>query len=229
MMKKLIRVEGLNYTIPYGAEILKDVSFTLGRGELLGVLGRNGSGKTTLIDLLMGMRPLTSGTIEILGENPMSADRKHLNEVCFLSHEATFKNTITIGEYLKFVSLFYPTYSKEEETFLLKYFSLNAEEKIGGLSTGQKKKVQIVGVLSSRPKILIVDEITAVLDPETRNLFFNLLLDQKEKHGLSVILATNIAEDLINRADRVLFVEKGKTSLCHPSDILTLFKVEKAA
>ncbi len=228
-MKSLIRVENLNYTIPYGAEILKDVSFNASEGELLGVLGRNGSGKTTLIDLLLGMRPPTSGLIEVLGENPMSIGRKHLDRVCFLSHEANFKNTITIGEFLKFFSFFYPAYLKSEELFLLDYFSLKADEKIGGLSTGQKKKVQIVAALSARPKLLIVDEITAVLDPETRSLFFRAIENQKEKNGLSVVLATNIAEDLINRADRILFVEKGEASLRDASEILTLFKVENVA
>ena len=228
-MKTLIKIENLNYSIPYGPQILEDINFCLQEGEFLGVLGRNGAGKTTLMDLILGFRPSTSGKIEVLGENPISLNRKKLSSICFLSQDSILKGTISIGQYLKFYSSFYPSYSKEEELFLLDFFSLKPEDQIGSLSTGQQKKVQAVGSLSTLPRLVLIDEITAVLDPETRNQFFKVLSHLREKNGLGIILATNIAEDLISRADKVLFIDQCKGSIKNPSEILSLFKIEKAA
>lgn len=228
-MNKLISIENLNYTIPYGADILKNISFSVSEGEFLGVLGRNGVGKTTLIDIILGIRACTSGSIKILGEDPMNADRAHLSSICFLSQDSVLKGSLTVEQYLKFYASLYPTYSVEQEGKLLRYFSLEKKIQIGALSTGQKKKVQAVGALSTFPKLILIDEITAVLDPETRDQLFKILLHLKEQNGLSIVLATNIAEDLINRADRVLFIDKGEAAVHAPSEIFKLFQVEKIA
>lgn len=228
-MKKLISVENMSYTIPYGVDVLKNISFSLYEGEFLGVLGRNGVGKTTLIDLILGIRSCTSGTINVLGENPTENGRRHLNSVCFLSQDSIIKGSISIEQYLKFYASLYPTYSIEQELFLLDFFSLDKKTQVGALSTGQKKKIQAVAALSAFPKIILIDEITAVLDPETRDQLFRVLLHLKEKNGLSIVLATNIAEDLVSRADKILFIDKGEGSIHGPSEILKLFQVEKVA
>lgn len=228
-MKPLIKVENLNYVIPYGPTILDDVSFELYEGELIGVLGRNGVGKTTLMDMLLGFRPFTSGNIEVLGESPLSSTRKNLHSICFLSHDSAVKGNLSIEQLLSWYQSLYPDYSKEEEKFLLDFFQLNPLDKIGSLSTGQQRKAQAAAAFSARPKVVLIDEITAVLDPETRDQFFKVIKHLKEKNKMSFILATNIAEDLISRADRVLFIDKGHASIKNPSEILHLFKIEKAA
>jgi ABC-2 type transport system ATP-binding protein len=228
-MENLIEVKNLNYSIPYAQKILIDINFTLSPGELLGVLGRNGMGKTTLMDLLLGFRPLTTGTIQVLGEDPMSLARKNLKEICFLSQDITLKGSITIAEYLKFYSSFFPNYSKKEELYLLDYFSLSSKMKIGALSTGQQKKIQAVGALSTCPKLILIDEITAVMDPETRNQFFTVINRHRMQNQVGVVLATNIAEDLLARASRVLFIDNGQGKIHSASEILNLFNVEKAS
>lgn len=228
-MKPLLLVENLHYEIPYGPTILKDINFQLHEGEFLGVLGRNGVGKTTLMDLLLGFRPYTSGSIEVLGENPLDSNRKNLYSICFLSHDSIVKGNLTIAQLLNWYADLYPQYSKEEEKFLMDFFKLNPSDKIGALSTGQQRKAQAVAALSACPKIVLIDEITAVLDPETRDQFFKVIHHLKAKNKMSFILATNIAEDLINRADKVLFIDNGVGSLRESSEILNLFKIEKTA
>lgn len=229
VMSKLIEVKNLSYTIPYGKTILKEISFDLDQGEFLGVLGRNGVGKTTLMDLLLGERPLTTGMIKVLDEGPLSFDRKKMNSVFFLSQDIFLKGNLTIDKYLKFISSFYPKYSQEEERFLLDFFSLHRDEKIGGLSTGQQKKVAIVAALSSLPQVLLVDEITAVLDPETRGQFFHAVNRARQEHGMGIVLATNIAEDLITRASHILFINDGIGNVCSPDEINELFNLGKIA
>lgn len=224
-----LKITNLDYSIPYGKQILKDLSFQIEGNQFFGILGKNGAGKTTLIDLIMGARNNTKGSLCVLGEDPMAQDRKYREKIAYVSQDINLKGELSISEFLKFHSAFYQDYDHKEEKALLKYFSLNKENKIASLSTGQKKKVQVVAALASRPELLIVDEITAVLDPLGRNQFFDLLLEHKKKYGLAIILATNIAEDLINRVDKIIFIKKGKGEEYLPSEIENLFKVKSAA
>lgn len=228
-MTKLISIENLTYTIPYGDTILKNINLDVSEGDFIGVLGHNGSGKTTLIDLLLGNKQKADGRLEILDEDPHSQKRRHKKEIVFLSQDVSIKGDITISDFLKFHSAFFPNYSKEDERYLISTFELSYDQKIGSLSTGQQKKVQIVAGFATRPKIIIIDEITAVLDPETRDIFFQELMKLKSNLGTGIILATNIAEDLIERADKVLFIENHCGTIHSPQEILTLFNIGQAA
>lgn len=228
-MSKLLSIENINYTVPYGDTILENVNLEVEPGEFIGLLGHNGSGKSTLIDLLLGNRSYTSGKISILDEDPHSADRKNKRDIVYLSQDVSIKGDVTISEFLKFHSAFYKNYSRDLQNHLLKVFDLNPNQKVGVLSTGQQKKVQVVAGLSTQPKLIIIDEITAVMDPETRDIFFRELLKVKSQIGSSILLATNIAEDLVNRADKVLFIENKTGKLHHPDEIMKLFNIESAA
>lgn len=228
-MTKLISIENLSYTVPYGETILKEVNLEVGAGEFIGILGHNGSGKTTLLDLILGSKKPSSGQLEVLSENPHATDRIRKNEIVFLSQDVSIKGDLRIKDFLKFHSAFYPKFSKEEAYRLLDVFELTEDMKVGALSTGQQKKVQVVANFASNPKLIIIDEITAVMDPETRDTFFKELLFLKIEKSVSVLLATNLAEDLIQRADRVLFVEDQIATIHDPSTILNLFNIGKAA
>jgi ABC-2 type transport system ATP-binding protein len=228
-MQKLISIRGLSYTVPYGDTILRDIDLEIAPGQFLGILGHNGSGKTTLLDLILGNKKLSAGSIEVLEEDPHSTRRKNKHHIVYLSQDVSIKGDVSIGEFLKFHSAFYEGYSVEDEAHLLNVFELNKKQKVGALSTGQQKKVQIIAGLAVQPKLIIIDEMTAVLDPETRDVFFTELKRVKEKHSSSILLATNIAEDLVNRADCILFIENQSGVFHDPENILKLFNIEKAA
>lgn len=225
MSNYTIDIQNLFYSIPYGESILEGVTLQTLPGEFYGILGRNGSGKTTLIDLIIGGRNVTSGKLLVLSEDPISIERQYTENVSFISQDVSLKGNISIAQFLKFHAGFYPKYSKEVESQLLPYFSLDPETKIGALSTGQQKKVQIVAGFASMPKIIIIDEITAVLDPETRALFFEFLMSFKNQHKVTILLATNIAEDLIGKVDKVLFINNKHGTIHDPSDIKKLFNL----
>jgi ABC-2 type transport system ATP-binding protein len=228
-MKKLIQAHNLSYSIPYGKDIFSNVSFDVSPGEFLGVLGRNGTGKTTLIDLMLGIRTPKSGELKVMDENPCAYERQNLNTICYIAHDSHVRESLSVREFLDFYADMYASYFKEDELFLLKHFSINSNDKVGSLSTGQKKKVQTIAALSTRPQLLLIDEVTAVLDPESREHFFSALHMWKDKHNISVVLATNIAEDLINRADKILFIDNGHVSLKPADQILELFSMKKVA
>lgn len=228
-MSKLLSIENINYTVPYGDTILENVNLEVGFGEFIGILGHNGSGKTTLLDIILGVKKPSGGKISVLDENPHDTNRIKKNEIVFLSQDVSIKGDLRISDFLKFHSAFYPKYSREEADRLLGVFELTKDMKIGALSTGQQKKVQIIANFAANPKLIIIDEITAVLDPETRDTFFKELLVLRSHKKASILLATNLAEDLIDRADKVLFIENQSATLHNPDSILNLFNIEKAA
>lgn len=228
-MPTLIDLQDVSYKVPFGKTVIQRINLNVQSHQFVGVLGRNGCGKTTLMDLILGLKQLSSGTIQVLGEDPYSFERKFKSSVVFLSQDITLKGDAVIGEFLKFHSAFFPRYSKEEEAQLLDLFELKKNLKIGSLSTGQQKKVQIISNLATCPQLILIDEITAVLDPEARSLFFAELQRMKKTYGTSILLATNIAEDLHATADQVLFVDQGTASLHGADQIKELFNLEKVA
>lgn len=224
-MKSIINAKELSYSIPYSRNIYQEVTFELSEGEIFGLLGVNGSGKTTLIDIILGQRTNYTGEIKVLNEVPNHKDRLNASQVAFISQDITLPGFFKVEEYSKFMQELYSNYDLQLEAEFLKKFNLNKEIKIGSLSTGQQRKVQIITALAAKPKLLIIDEITAVLDPEARDIFFNLLIECRSKYSLSAILATNIAEDLINIADKILFIKDQKIIQSSPQNILKLFNV----
>lgn len=228
-MSKLISIQNLTYEIPYTGAILENINLEIGPGEFLGVLGHNGAGKTTLLDLIMGFKSTGKGEISILGEDPYKRDRQHKDKIAFLSQDITLKGDISIEKFLNFHSQFYPRYSRSEEEILLKVFELDQRKLIGSLSTGQQKKVQFVAGLASMPEIIIADEVTAVLDPIGRRALFKELVRFKDTHQCSIVLATNIAEDLIGLAERIVFLkDKALIEIC-PDQIMDFFETKSAA
>ena len=228
-MNNIISITNLSYTVPYSQMILADINLKLGAGEFAGILGHNGIGKTTLLDIILGIKKASKGSVDVLGENPHSPDRQRKNEIIFLSQDIALKGDLSIREFLRFHSSFYPAYSQEDENHLMNVFRIRYDQKIGSLSTGQQKKVQVIAGFAARPKLILVDEITAVMDPETRDIFFGELIKLKQRHSSAILLATNIAEDLVDRADKVLFIKDKKSTIHSPQDILDLFNVGQAA
>lgn len=224
-MQKIISLKDMSYSIPYGEEIISKINLDLDAGIFLGVLGHNGAGKTTLMDILMGFRKASSGEARVFGEDPHAIARSHRKDVAFFSQDVNLKGSITIREFLDFHGGFHDNYNKEYEKQLMKIFSLKYDSKVGSLSLGQQKKVQIISGLACMPKLLLIDEITAVLDPETRVIFFREIDKYRKQNPCVVILATNIAEDLVDRVDEILFIKDKVGKLYSPAEISRLFNL----
>lgn len=222
----VIRLKDVIYKIPNGHIVYENLNFELELGEFIGVLGKNGAGKTTLLDLLMGYRPITTGEIEVLNENPMGLSRRHKKDIFVLSHDIQIQSSHSVRNYLDFTSFFYENYDKDKEQELLEYFGINADVKMGSLSTGQKVKAQIVAAMSAKPKLYLMDEVTAVLDPESRKQFFVLLKKLHAQRDCSLIMATNIAEDMNGVVDKVLFIDHKHADVHQVSEIEHLFNLD---
>ena len=199
---------------------INDVSVKIDDGQFIGLIGHTGSGKTTLLQLLSGLVKPASGTVYLDGEDIFAKDydkttlRSKLGIVFQYPEHQLFEETVfkdvcfgpkNLGvddketelrayEALKMIGL-------EDEVFYQSPFDL---------SGGQKRRVAIAGVLAMKPKILILDEPTAGLDPVGRNEILDLVLKLQKEQGLTIILVSHSMEDVAKYADRVLVMDAGQ-------------------
>ena len=208
MGREIISVHQLGYAIN-GRVILRDIAASISPGAFVGVLGENGAGKTTLLDLLMGFRVPSQGTITVFDQQPHQDHWEARKGITYLSEKVDMPGDWSIQEFLEFHRFFYPQYSHERERDLLDEFRITPQDRVGNLSAGEIRRVQIVAGLATQPDIVVVDEISAVLDIVGRRRFMKLLHEQSQISQATIVFATNILEDLVNHISHVLLLQRG--------------------
>jgi ABC-2 type transport system ATP-binding protein len=192
-------------------QILWNLNFNLTPGTFTALLGENGSGKSTLLDLLMGFRVPKSGSVQIENIEPHKDDLTLKANTIYLSEKMDVPLYWKIGDYLDFHRHFYPTYSLELESYYLNEYKINRHTSFRSLSAGENKRAQIVAALASSPQLIMVDEITAVLDIVGRQKFM-IHLNELCKKGCTVLMATNILENIEHYTSHLLLLNKGRVS-----------------
>ena len=226
-MSEIIKVEHLSYVynpgMPDATAALDDVSFSIEEGDFVGVMGSTGSGKSTLISHFNGLNKPTSGTIYVDGRN-MWAQGENLRDFRFL-----------VGLVMQ-----YPEYQLFEETcardiaYGPKNMGLDDEEvarrvkeaaQFVGLSDellekspfelsgGQKRRVAIAGVMAMHPRVLVLDEPAAGLDPEGRDTILSQIQEYHKATGITVVLVSHSMEDIARYANRVLVLSRAKIAM----------------
>ena len=206
----MITVTNLNYQLPNGRHILWGINFHLPKSSFLAVLGENGAGKTSLLDILMGFRLRTAGTVIVMEKDPGTDPWETRSRIAYLSEKVDMPGDWEAREYLQFHREFYAHYDSYDEKELMAYFKMNYGARVGNLSAGEIRRLQIVGAMSTKPKLVIADEITGVLDILGRRNFLRLLKDRQKESDMTVILATNVPEGLEAYADFVVFLHQGQ-------------------
>jgi ABC-2 type transport system ATP-binding protein len=206
----MIKASQLLYRLPNGRETLSGIDFHLARGSFLVVLGENGAGKTTLLDLLMGFRRRTGGTLSVLGEDPDGDPWQTRSRIAYLSEKVDLPGQWDGRDFLRFNERFYDRYDRAEEESLARQFGVRLDARVGNLSAGELRRLQLVGALAGRPELVVADEITALLDIVGRRTFLSVLKGRQTKAGLTVVLATNIPEGLDGIAEHVLLIHRGR-------------------
>ncbi len=221
-----IQVDGL--TKRYGALTAVDgLSFAVGRGETLGLLGGNGAGKTTTIAMLLGLLIPTSGSITVLGRD-MARDRfAALARMNFSSPYVALPARLSVAENLRVYGHLYSVPKLErriaelaEELELTPFLQRPA----GQLSAGQKTRVALAKSLINRPDVLLLDEPTASLDPDTGDWVRSWLERYRETSGCSILLASHNMAEVERLCSDVLMLKQGRVvDRGTPADLLTRY------
>jgi ABC-2 type transport system ATP-binding protein len=190
------------------------ISFSLKEGEILGFLGPNGAGKTTTMHMLLGILTPTSGSITYFGKNLFSDRSEILSRVGFASAYMKFPSQLTVNETLHiFARLYGLSWADRVERVqvCLKAFDawdLRNKDTIG-LSAGQITKVMLAKAFLPRPKVLLLDEPTASLDPDVAYQARYFIHEQQKKHGASVLFASHNMAEVTQLCDRVIVLQHG--------------------
>jgi len=192
-----------------------DISFDLKEGEILGFLGPNGSGKTTTIQMLLGTLSLTSGKIIYFGKEFPAHRSEVLQSVSFASTYTSLPYILSVEENLEVFGRLYGVNKKEIQTRtapLLERFGIyeKRKERVSALSAGQITRLMLVKAFFTRPKIVLLDEPTASLDPDIAMEVCQFLLDERDRTGLSILFTSHKMEEVTELCDRAIFLKRGK-------------------
>ncbi len=204
---------------PFETKALEDVSFQLKEGEFVGLIGHTGSGKSTLIQLLNGLMKPTEGSVYYEGSdifNPEYDRRKLRTQVGIVFQypehqlfEATVLKDVSFGPKNMGLSTKQAQLRAFEALQMMKVESDLYNQSPFELSGGQKRRVAIAGILAMKPKVLILDEPTAGLDPRSREELLDLIDELRVQHKMSVILVSHSMEDVARYAQRLLVMSQG--------------------
>jgi ABC-2 type transport system ATP-binding protein len=190
------------------------ISFELKQGEVLGFLGANGSGKTTTIQMLLGTMTPTSGSITYFGRNFAEHRSESLQHVTYASAYAKLLGRLSILDNLSFFGALYglsPSEIQDRSKDLLKYFSMwdRRNQAANELSAGQTTRVMLAKAFLPRPKIVLLDEPTASLDPDIALEVRKFILHQQREEGISVLFTSHNMEEVAEICDRILVLTSG--------------------
>ena len=212
MSNQILEVK--NLTKKFGEFTAVDnISFSLKEGEILGLLGPNGAGKTTTIQMLLGVLTPTSGDIKYFDKKLTENREEILEQVNFSSSYTNFPWNLTVREVLTYMSYLYiindrrSRLRKIEEIFRL---SELINKQIHELSSGQLTRVNLAKAVLNFPKILLLDEPTASLDPDIARYIRDFLLNQQKEFKVSIILTSHNMAEVEEVCDRVIFINKGE-------------------
>ena len=210
-MKNLVEVKNIKKN--YGKnEAVKGISFNIKEDEILGLLGPNGSGKTTTIGMLLGLLKPTSGEILINGQKLEGNRIEILEQINFISPYIELPKKLTVKQNLTVYGKLYKINNINERIeFLSKKLRLEGllNSITGELSSGQKNRVSLAKALINEPKVLLLDEPTASLDPEVGDFVRSFLEDYKKEKKISILLASHNMNEVTRLCKSILMMKDG--------------------
>ncbi|MBQ8509240.1 MAG: ABC transporter ATP-binding protein [Clostridia bacterium] len=211
MTNELPLLEFRNVVKNYGSKrVLDDISFTIGRGGIVGLLGPNGSGKTTIIKLINGLLVPNMGEILINGMPP-SKDTAVI--VSYLPERNYLPDASRVCDLVDFFADFYRDFDRVKASEMLTRLHINPKDRMRTLSKGTKEKVQLILVMSRRALLYVLDEPIGGVDPAARDYILETILQNYNESG-SILISTHLINDIEKVLDDVIFLSEGKAALC---------------
>ena len=205
----------------FGDFAIRDLNLTVPSGTICGLVGENGAGKSTTIRLLMGVLRPDSGTASVLGADVSSPEFRDVKEdVGVVLDEAYFPESLNAAQVGKIMAATYRQWDQKLYDGYLKRFDLPEKKQFKDFSRGMRMKLAIVVALSHQPKLLVLDEATAGLDPIVRDEVLDIFNEFTREEDHSILISSHILSDLEKLCDYIAFIHKGDLLFCEEKDQL---------
>lgn len=204
----ILNLENLSKT--YDSFTLKNVSFSLPKGCIMGLIGENGAGKTTIIKLILNLIKRNNGKINVFGLDNIEDEQKIKQKIGVVLDESYFHDNLKPKDISLIMDNIYADWDKRLFLDYLRRFKLPKDKVVKEFSRGMKMKLSIAAALSHKPELLILDEPTGGLDPVTRSEILDIFLDFIQNEEKSILFSTHITSDLDKIADYITFIHNGE-------------------
>ena len=206
-METVLNVENLNKKYPSFS--LKDVSFTVKPGEIMGFIGRNGAGKTTTLKSIMNLVHYDSGKVSAFDLDMNENELENKQRIGFALSELNYYPNRTIRRLMDVTKRFYKNFDEKKFMDVCKIFNLDINKKLEELSSGMKVKYSVAIALSHKAELLILDEPTSGLDPVSRDEILDIFRDIVKNKDRAILFSTHITSDLDKCATNITYIHDG--------------------
>lgn len=189
---------------------LHDIDLAVEPGRILGLVGPNGAGKSTLFRIVMGLVGADAGRVTVLGQAMPAAQTRIKQSIGFMAEEMRLHDSMSLRWHADLVRSFYPAWDESRARSLAQLFELDWGQRAGEFSRGQAARALLLLALARRPKLLLLDEPTAGLDPLARGELLAGLVRVVRAEGLTVLFSSHLTGDLEALADDVVFLHGGR-------------------
>jgi ABC-2 type transport system ATP-binding protein len=208
MAEPVISVRGLRKS--YGElEAVRGIDLEVGHGEVFAFLGPNGAGKTTTVEILEGYRERSAGEVSVLGTDPVTAGREWRERIGVVLQECNMRPELTVRETLDLFAGYYRAPRPAAETVELVGLSGEADVRVGKLSGGQRRRLDVGVALVGDPELLFLDEPTTGFDPTARRHAWEVIASLREL-GKTIFLTTHYMDEAQRLADRAAIIASGR-------------------
>lgn len=207
-MESMLKISNLNKNYPTFS--LKDVSFEVKPGEIMGFIGRNGAGKTTTLKAIMNLIHYESGKITAFDKDMTENELENKQRIGFALSELNYYPNKTIRQLMNVTKRFYKNFDENKFNEVCKLFNLNLDKKLEELSSGMKVKYSVAIALSHKAELLILDEPTSGLDPVSRDEILDIFREIVKNKDRAILFSTHITSDLDKCASNITYIHNGK-------------------
>jgi ABC-2 type transport system ATP-binding protein len=191
-------------------QVLRDVSFGIAPGDVIGVLGKNGAGKTTLLELMLGFTAPTTGAVRVFGHESHSLPGDVKARVGFVPQQDELLDQLSAADQLRVIASFYPLWDSALIDRLCSEWGVNVNARIKSMSVGERQKLSILLAFGHRPELLILDEPVASLDPIARRQFLEQLVTLSTDEQRAIVFSSHIVSDIERLANRIWILKDGR-------------------
>jgi len=226
-MTNIIEVSHLRKT--YGETVaVEDISLTVKKGEIFGIVGPNGAGKTTTVESIMGLRKPDSGTVSVLSLDPQTQAGELRQRIGIQLQQASLPDYLKVWETLDLFSSFYKRTVPWEPLLAQWGLTEKRNTRFKNLSGGQKQRLFIALALLNDPEVVFLDELTSGLDPQARRATWDMVRSIRDQ-GKTVILVTHFMDEAEELADRIAIIDQGKVvALGSPQELIQGLQVSSS-